>query len=55
MAVDGIFLQVFEHVVHPAHVPFQIEAQTAKVGGARDLRPGSGFFGEGQRFRVLQM
>src|SRR5208337_1536788 len=33
----------------------QIEASTPEVGWARDLRPGGGFFGEGQRVRVLQM
>src|SRR5271165_7008947 len=33
-AVDRVFLHVFEHVMHPPHVPFQIEAQAAEIGWA---------------------
>ena len=28
-AIDGVHSEVFEAVVHPAHVPFEIEAQAA--------------------------
>ena len=34
--------------MHPAHIPFEAETQTAKIGGARDGRPGSRFFGDGE-------
>ena len=32
-AVDRIFFHVAEGIVHPAHVPFETEAETAGVGG----------------------
>ena len=34
--------------MHPAHVPLEAKTQTAKIGGARDGGPGSGFFGNGE-------
>src|ERR1035438_3672021 len=47
LAMDGILLEVFERVVHPAHVPFETEAEPAKVGGARDHGIGGGLLGVG--------
>ncbi|MNI61283.1 hypothetical protein D3C73_1165460 [compost metagenome] len=35
-AVDGVFGDVLERVVHPAHVPLETEAESAVVGGRRD-------------------
>jgi hypothetical protein len=48
-----IAFHVAQGVVHPAHVPLQTEAQTARVGGPRNLRPGGGFLGNGLHIRVL--
>src|SRR5271157_2108031 len=53
--MNWVLLHVIEHVVHPAHVPFQIEAQAAEVSRTGDLRPGCGFLGKGQRVWVLQV
>ena len=47
-AVDGIRGKIFQRVVHPAHVPFEAEAEAAEVGGPRDAGPGRGFFGDGE-------
>ncbi len=33
-AVDGVVGKVFQRVVHPAHVPFEAETETAEIGGA---------------------
>ncbi len=38
-AVDGVERHVMEHVVHPAHIPFVIEAQPPAVSGARNHGP----------------
>src|SRR6266478_4930807 len=46
--MDGIVGEIFKRVVHPAHVPFETEAEAAEVGGTRDGRPGSGFLGDGE-------
>ena len=39
-AVDGILVQVVERVVHPAHVPFEVEAEPAARGRPRHAGPG---------------
>ena len=33
-AVDWIMAEVFQHVVHPAHVPLERKAQPSGIGGA---------------------
>ena len=33
--VDRVLLEVVEHVVHPAHVPLEAEAEPAEVGRPR--------------------
>ena len=48
LAVDGIGGKIFQRVVHPAHVPFEAEAEAAEIGGAGDAGPGGGFFGDGE-------
>ncbi len=48
----GILRHVVQHVVHPAHVPLQTEAEPAEIDGARYLRPGRGFFGDHHRVGV---
>ena len=40
LAIDGVFGEVAERVVHPAHVPLEAEAQAAQVGRAQ-TRPTS--------------
>ena len=51
-AMDRIFLEVFQSVVHPAHVPFHAKAQTPGVRRARDHRPGGRFFGDHLHIRI---
>jgi len=51
--VDGVLADIFERVVHPAHVPLQGEAQPAQVRRARDHRPGRGLLGDGQAAGAL--
>ena len=41
--IDRVERHVFERVVHPTHVPFEAETQTAEVGRRRDSREGGGF------------
>ena len=47
-AMDGIVREIFERIVHPAHVPFEAEAEASEIDWAGDGRPGSGFFGDGE-------
>ena len=46
LAIDGIELDIGQNVVHPAHVPFEAEAQTAQIGGRRDHGEGGAFLGD---------
>ena len=46
-AVDGFFAHVAQGVVHPAHVPFELEAEAADFGGVADAGEGGAFFGDG--------
>ena len=48
LAIDGVLGKVFQHVVHPAHIPFQAEAQAAEVRRPRNHGPGRGLLGDGQ-------
>ena len=41
--------QVAERVVHPAHVPFEAEAEPAQVRGTGDARPGRRLLGDRHR------
>ncbi|MDI2023277.1 hypothetical protein PJL18_03825 [Paenarthrobacter nicotinovorans] len=45
LAVDGVFGDVLQGVVHPAHVPLQAKAQTAVVGGCRNAGECGGLLG----------
>src|ERR1700730_10510299 len=47
-AMDRLLGEIFERVVHPAHVPLEAEAQTADVERTAHRGPGSGFFGDHQ-------
>ena len=46
LAEPRIHVEVVQHVVHPAHIPFEIEAQTAHISRPGDHGPGGGFFGD---------
>ena len=48
LAEIGIQLQIVAHVVHPAHVPLQIEAQSPHVRRAGHQGPGGGLLGDHQ-------
>ena len=45
---NRILGEIPERVVHPAHVPFQAEAETAKIRRTGDAGPCGGFFGDRQ-------
>ena len=47
-AVKRIHRHIGEHIVHPAHVPLEIEAQSADVGRLCDERPRSRFLRDHQ-------
>ena len=49
LAEPVIQLEVIEHVVHPAHVPLEVETQAAHRGGHGHQGPGGGFLGDGKR------
>src|SRR5207247_6191117 len=40
-------------VVHPTHVPLEIETQSALARGVRDFRKGAGFLGNGHGAGIL--
>src|SRR4030095_15297067 len=46
-AMDRILLHVAEEVVHPTHVPFETEPETAEVGRSGNTWPRRRFFGNG--------
>lgn len=45
--VDGLFVHVFQGIVHPTHVPLEPKTESARTDRPGDLRPGGGFFGDG--------
>ena len=55
LAIDRVFGEISQGVVHPAHVPFEAEAQPAQVGGTRHARPARRFLGRGQDAGMLEM
>ena len=44
---------VAQHIVHPAHVPLEVEAQAAVVAGFRDHRPCGGFLRDHHDIRMV--
>ncbi len=52
LAEPRVELQVVAHIVHPAHVPLEVEAEAAILGGPRDERPRGRLLGDHQRVRV---
>ena len=53
LAEQRVQRHVAEHIVHPSHVPFVIESQSADVDGLGHERPGRRFFGNHQGLRVF--
>ena len=54
-AVDGIFADVLEHVVHPSHVPLVGEPEAAEMYRPRHARPRRRLFGNRNRSRMLRV
>ena len=53
MAEIWIALHVIQKIVHPAHVPLEVESKSAVVLIAGDLRPGRGLLSDQDRtFRI---
>src|ERR1700722_1535069 len=46
LAKQRIGREIGERVVHPAEIPFEPEAKTPQIGGARHHRPGGRFLGD---------
>ena len=53
LAEPRIHVEIIQHVVHPAHVPLQVEAETANVGGPRHHRPRGGLLRNRERAREI--
>ena len=49
----GVQLHVVEHIVHPAHVPLEVEAQPPLAHRVGDLGPGGGLLGDHEHVAVL--
>ncbi len=47
-AMDRVARKKAQSVVHPAHVPFEAEAEATEISGARNSGPGRGLFGDGE-------
>jgi len=55
LAVNAVTGHIVQSVVHPAHVPFVVEAQSSPLGVGGDPRKGGAFFGEEQAAGELGM
>ncbi len=53
LAEHGVGLDIRQRVVHPAHVPLEIEPESAHVHGARNAAPRRGLLGNHERIGVL--
>ena len=49
--INGIRFEIAEHVMHPAHVPLEREAQAPDIHGARNTGIGARLFGDGENAR----
>ena len=52
LADDGIQRNVLVHIVGPAHIPFEVEAETSLIHRFGDSRPGGGLLGDHQNVAV---
>ena len=48
-AEEGIRLHIAQRVIHPPHVPFEVEAEAVGIGGTGDTREGGGFLRDHER------
>ena len=53
LTMDGIVVHVLQHIVHPAHIPFQPKPETTDRRRPRHHRPGGRFLGNGVDVRML--
>ena len=53
LAEQRVQRHIPQHIVHPAHVPFEIESQPAVGGGAGYQRPCGGFLRNHHHLRVM--
>ena len=44
LSIDGVVFEIFQSVVHPAHIPFVSETESTYIGGTTDHRKGGGLF-----------
>lgn len=51
-SVERVQLHIGQRVVHPAHVPLEVETQSSLVDGACDAAPGGALFGYGHDSRA---
>ena len=51
--IYGVEGHIAQHIVHPAHVPFEVEAQSADIRWLCDQRPCSGLLGYHKSVGVL--
>ena len=51
-SVDGIQLHIIKSIIHPSHVPLEIESETSHIHGFGNTRPGSGFFRYHEHIRI---
>ena len=49
--VNRVLFHVSQAVIHPTHIPFEVESQSAGIGRMADSGPGCGFFGNGKNPR----
>ncbi len=55
LAIDRVLFHIVEGVVHPAHVPLEVEPQATFAHRRADARPGGGFLGDHQGTRCFFM
>ena len=53
LAEERVGRAVAQHIVHPAHVPLEVEAQTAVIAGFRDHRPRGGLLRDHHDVRMI--
>ena len=53
LAEERVGRAVAQHIVHPAHVPLEVEAQTAVIAGFRDHRPRGGLLRDHHDVRMV--
>src|SRR5215510_14018219 len=52
LTIERILAHVVQHIMHPAHIPFQSEPETTDRRRPRHQRPGSRFLSDGVYVRI---